>query len=256
VVLATPAAVVVAHPGHELRLFRWLELDRPTVFILTDGSGRSGRSRLPSSLAVLGATGSSAGSIAGRFTEHEIYAAMMAGSIDRVFRATLDLAAALASGGFRTVVADAQEFYNPTHDLCTVMTALAVRRAARIKGQPIDRYEYAVTAAPREGTTIELDDDAFARKMEYAVRYEDLATDIEELIRTVGRDALRREVLTPVTDSSALRQPVAKPFYEVRGEQQVSSGRYASVLRYHEHFAPFVAALTAAVSSAAIEKYA
>ena len=33
------AVLVVAHPGHELRVHGWLELARPTVCILTDGSG-------------------------------------------------------------------------------------------------------------------------------------------------------------------------------------------------------------------------
>ncbi|CAN7202316.1 hypothetical protein LJR219_000551 [Phenylobacterium sp. LjRoot219] len=37
-------ALAVAHPGHELRLAKWVELTRPTVFILTSGS-RSGDDR-------------------------------------------------------------------------------------------------------------------------------------------------------------------------------------------------------------------
>src|SRR5207253_5484219 len=31
------AALVIAHPGHELRVYHWLRLARPSVFILTDG---------------------------------------------------------------------------------------------------------------------------------------------------------------------------------------------------------------------------
>lgn len=31
------AALVVAHPGHELRVYGWLEQARPRVFVLTDG---------------------------------------------------------------------------------------------------------------------------------------------------------------------------------------------------------------------------
>jgi hypothetical protein len=255
-VLPSPTALVVAHPGHELRLFRWLELDRPEVFVLTDGSGRSGRSRVASSLAVLEATDSRAGPIMGRFTDREIYQAIIEGEIDGVLRATLDLAGSLADGRFRAVVADAQEFYNPTHDLCSVIASLAVLHAVRISGCGIDRYEYAVTAAAGAGTTIVLDDEAFARKMQCANRYEDVAADIEELNRNVGADALRREVLTPIAASALLRKPRTKPYYEVRGEEQVAAGRYASVLRHRDHFAPFVASLTAAMASAAIEEFA
>jgi hypothetical protein len=256
VVLPAPAALLIAHPGHELRLFRWLERDRPVVFVLTDGSGRSGHSRVASSLAVLGATGSSAGSLVGRFTDREIYDAMIRGEIDGVLRATLDLAGSFAAGGFRSVVADGLEFYNPTHDLCSVMAGLATVQAARISGRAIDRYEYAVTAPAGDGTTIELDDQAFARKMEHARRYEDVALDVEELIRNVGSEGLRREVLTPVGASAVLREPASKPYYEVRGEEQVAAGRYATVLRHRAHFVPFVAALSTAMSSAAIEERA
>src|SRR5438067_2403514 len=117
-IVASPAALVVAHPGHELRLFRWLELERPTVFVLTDGSGRSGRSRVESTRAVLAATGCEAGSILGRFTDREIYRAILERDVAGVAAATIELANALVSGGFRTAVADAMELYNPAHDLC------------------------------------------------------------------------------------------------------------------------------------------
>ena len=36
------AALIVAHPGHELRVHHWMELARPLVLVLTDGSGRQG----------------------------------------------------------------------------------------------------------------------------------------------------------------------------------------------------------------------
>ena len=41
-------ALVVAHPGHELRVYGWLALRKPDVYILTDGSGHTGNSRLDS----------------------------------------------------------------------------------------------------------------------------------------------------------------------------------------------------------------
>src|SRR5256885_1892784 len=47
------AAVVVAHPGHELRVHGFLCAFRPLLLVLTDGSGRGGASRLPSTSALL-----------------------------------------------------------------------------------------------------------------------------------------------------------------------------------------------------------
>jgi hypothetical protein len=247
-ILQSPAALVVAHPGHELRLFRWLELEHPTVFILTDGSGRSGESRLASSLAVLDAAGCGAGSIMGRFTDRAIYQAMMERDVDAVARATEELSNGLASGGFRSVVADALELYNPTHDLCSVMASLAVRRAVRITGRNIDRFAFPVVGAPGEGRTIVLDDDAFRRKLEMAHRFDDLAVDIDELTARLGADGLRTESFFRVDPSAPLPIDLPiKPYFEQRGEEQVATGKYATVLRYREHFLPFVNALAAAV---------
>ena len=227
--LEPPAALVVAHPGHELRLFHWLELERPTVFVLTDGSGRSGRSRLESTRAVLAATGCAEGSVMGRFTDREIYRAIMQRDVDEVAEVTRGLTSALAK--FRTVVCDAMELYNPTHDLCHVITTLAAPPS-------IERFAYAVVEAPNEGITVTLDDAAFSRKMAMAHQYEDLATDIDELTARIGTDALRREVFFRATAVT----PAAKPYYEVRGEEQVRAGKYQTVLRYREHFLPFVEA--------------
>src|SRR5437879_291791 len=46
-------ALVICHPGHELKLFGWMTRARPVVHVLTDGSGSSKRSRLKSTERVL-----------------------------------------------------------------------------------------------------------------------------------------------------------------------------------------------------------
>lgn len=185
----------------------------------------------------------------GQFTDAEVYRAIVAGDVEMIAGVTLKLANAIAEGGFRSAVSDAVECYNPTHDLCWVMTNLAARRASRMTGRAIERFAYAVVAEPGEGMTIALDDDAFRRKMEMASRYEDLAVDVAELTARVGLDGLRREVFSPVDPRVSLPEELSdKPYFERRGEEQVAAGKYASVLRYREHFVPFVKALIAAVA--------
>jgi hypothetical protein len=73
------AALVIAHPGRELRLHHWLEEVRPVVCVLTDGSGSAGDSRLQSTTTVLRRAGAEPGPIYGRFTDREIYNATIAG---------------------------------------------------------------------------------------------------------------------------------------------------------------------------------
>ncbi|MGE0128099.1 MAG: hypothetical protein AB7U82_08465 [Blastocatellales bacterium] len=69
------AALVVAHPSHELRVHGWLETARPLVFVLTDGSGRSGKSRLDWTTQVLERAGVERGRVYGRLTDLEEYVA-------------------------------------------------------------------------------------------------------------------------------------------------------------------------------------
>src|SRR5262245_62950864 len=76
------SALVIAHPGHELRVHGWLEQTRPLVFVLTDGSGGAGRPRIDSTARVLERVGAKPGAIFGRFADRELYAAILAGDHD------------------------------------------------------------------------------------------------------------------------------------------------------------------------------
>jgi hypothetical protein len=241
--------MVVAHPGHELRLHGWLERAKPVLFVISDGSARS-RSRIPSTRAILDAVGGTPGSIFGRFTDAQLYRAIVGGDVKRVAEATRELSDALASTGVDRVVCDAWEYYNPAHDLCRVMTALAVERARAMSNRAIAFYDYAVVGptgsagAPGE-IVITLDDDALARKLAAARAFDALQNDVDEQLRD-GSGPFRIECLRPALVDVA-SQPAGKPAYELYGEARVAEGRYATVLRYREHFVPFAEALADAV---------
>src|SRR5688572_7911055 len=70
-------ALVIGHPGHELRVFHWLEIMRPAVFVVTDGSGRTERSRLPSTTRLVEQAGASSGVFYGPLTDARAYAAIL-----------------------------------------------------------------------------------------------------------------------------------------------------------------------------------
>jgi len=241
--------MVVAHPGHELRLHGWLERTKPLLFIITDGSVPS---RISSSLTVLDEIDGRAGTIFGRFTDGELYAAILRGDIDRIADATRELSGALVSNGIEQVVCDAWENYNPTHDLCRVMAAIAVDRAQRTADRAIAFYDYAVVgstgATGADGEiVIELDGAALARKLAAAHAYDAIRNEVEEQLRD-GSEPFRIECLRPASVDTILPQRTEKPAYELYGEARVAAGRYATVLRYHEHFVPFVKALVSRLS--------
>src|ERR1041384_52475 len=71
------AILVIAHPGHELRVHGWLEATAPAVWILTDGSGHTGRSRIDSTTRVLAATGAVPGPVYGPMSDADLYNAVL-----------------------------------------------------------------------------------------------------------------------------------------------------------------------------------
>src|SRR5262249_19280847 len=71
------SALIIGHPGHELCVYGWSQLARPFVFILTDGSGRTGASRTGRSVRLLNRLGCTTVPGSGSFTDQEIYRALL-----------------------------------------------------------------------------------------------------------------------------------------------------------------------------------
>jgi hypothetical protein len=253
------AALIVAHPGHELRVHGWLELTRPRVFVLTDGSGRSGASRLEYTTRVLERAGAERGGVYGRFTDRALYAAILDGDAEVFLRLVDELAAALADGPFTDVVGDAAEGYNPVHDLCRVLINAAVLRVGGIRGPAIRNFDFSPIGAPggpggaRSATTrLRLGGAALARKMAAARAYEPLRAEVREALTTEPPGTAASEVLSAVEEPAGrYRLAELPPYYERYGEQQVAGSHYAHVIRYREHVLPIADAIHAAAASPA-----
>src|SRR5438309_12021277 len=107
------AALFIAHPGHELIVHGWLELVRPFVFVLTDGSGRTNQSKLESTTAILNQTGAKRGRIYGRFTDRAAYSASLDWEFDVFIRLAKELAEAFIAERIDYVAGDAAEGLQP-----------------------------------------------------------------------------------------------------------------------------------------------
>jgi hypothetical protein len=245
-----PAALVISHPGHELRLFGWLGLVKPSVFILTDGSGRSGASRITSTSGIVASAGANAGGIYGRLTDKEAYAALL----NREFSVFTDLANELAESfgrlGVHYVVGDAIEGYNPIHDVCRMVSSSAVALADNGASRSIDDFEFLLTEDPARWLTdssaliLRLDDETFQKKLAAVTGYVELKADVEDLFARYGREAFRFECLRPSTPRAAdSRVEAEPPLYESFGEKRVAAGYYNRVIRYREHVRPLAEAL-------------
>lgn len=241
--------LVIGHPGHELRVFRWLEITRPAVFVITDGSGRSGRSRLPSTSRILDQVGASRGSFYGPVTDALAYAALLNNDFDLFIGLARELARYLIDERVSAVAGDALEGYNPTHDACRLLIGAAVEMVQRATGRAVENFELLLTGSPDnqalddQTIRLELDDDAFARKLAVARSYAELEAEVNEAITLNRLDAFRVECLSRVANHPPVFAADHKPYYEQYGEQQVSSGHYSQVIRYREHLLPLAAAL-------------
>jgi hypothetical protein len=241
--------LVIAHPGHELRVHGWLGRARPRVLVLTDGSGRSGTSRLDSTRRLLDRAAAPPGALFGRSSDQAMYEAMLAGDVE-LFRALArELATCLADADY--VVGDAAEGYNPTHDVCRLLIDAAAAHVGRGRGRPLPSFAFPLVGPPCAGgapapgdVELVLDDAELERKLGAAAGYPELVGEVEEALRDVGKEAFRREALRRVEHrASALSVGGAPPFYERHGERRVAEGAYASVLRRREHVLPIAESL-------------
>lgn len=261
------AALVVAHPGHELCVYGWLETVRPRVFVLTDGSGRSGVSRLKSTTKILAQTGSQPGSIYGRFTDQTIYKSILDADFPLFERLVMELAEALIRAEVDYVAGDAIEGYNPVHDVCRLVIDAAVQLAGHIGERPIVNRDFllfgrhgAQPKAERAGAIqLTLDDATLARKLAVARAYPELQGEVDAMLdkkvldglrrfpelsarfhnsvsENMGDEAYRMECLRltrrPAWSNGKTQEVL---FYELYGERLVASGVYDRSIRHRDH---------------------
>jgi hypothetical protein len=246
------AALVIAHPGHELRVYHWLTLARPTIYILTDGSGNSGTSRLGSTAKIIEETSASTGSIFGYLTDQNIYSAIMNHDFALFIQLVEELAQAFLKQSLDYVVGDAIEGYNPAHDVCRFILNAAIELANHRDSRTILNYDILLTSEPADhrqdalADTIwfTLDDNQLQQKLQAAYDYTELDLDVNRILKEKGIDAVRTECLRPAS-TTLIRDELGEetPYYEIYGEKRVAAGYYQQVLRYREHVLPLVEAL-------------
>lgn len=267
-------ALIVAHPGHELRVYGWLEAALPCVCVLTDGSGRTERSRLASTTKVLEATGATPGPLYGEMSDPEFYKALLDFDHSRFTRIVDELVSMFLRERVDFAVGDAEEGYNPAHDVCRLVVNAAVRVASRVAGTPVANYDFTLVAPPgrcpealrSDAVWLKLDGETLSRKLAAARNYPELRAEVEAALSGAGSVGLREhpgiatrhgsdfggagagdfsiECLRPV-DARRGCVPLfgGRPFYEEYGERQVALGHYSRVLRYRDHVLPLAAAL-------------
>jgi hypothetical protein len=245
-------ALVLGHPGHELKIFGWTREYKPVVCAITDGSGRTGASRISSLEALLVRLGAMRGEVFGALSDADMYDAILRQDLPLFLHLVDTLSGSFLKHHIDCVAGDACEGFNPTHDLCRVLINAAIVVAQRAGGREIANFEFALTeweqdcAAPLHDHRCvhrTLDDRELSEKIAAAENYDGLGGEVRRAIALRGREYFRGECLRPVAGPVPWFDTSRKPFYETWGEQQVARGEYQSVIRLEQHILPLANAI-------------
>jgi hypothetical protein len=232
--------LIIAHPGHELRLFDWMERERPRVFILSDGSGGAQSSRLDYSVSTIRAAGASLIEGSGQRSDREWYAAILAGDVAPFRQAADAIAAAALTIHAPLIVSDAADGYNPLHDLCQAIASAAVAKIAR--GSKAPKFLVSPAIASAMGTPSiawKLEDEAARRKRLAVSANMPLAEEAARLLAEAPEAFYTEQLLIPTFDWPEDWTPE----WEAFGRKRVKEGRFAAPITYRDHVLPVAKAL-------------
>lgn len=238
------------HPGHELRVFRWMELTRPSVAVVTDGSGSAAVSRLASTARVLASSGATGlDRCLGFCSDRRAYEAVLARDAAFFWSMTDRMLDSLAGTSVELVASDALEHFNPTHDVCCLLAAVLAARLSKAQAEnvahvcfPLDAHPSA--GAPRAVIDVRLEPDALERKLSAAWQYPELRDEVEAALRAFGRQSFARECLWDADDPfAALERFDGVAHYERIGRERQAAGTYTDVITLDGHLRPIARAL-------------
>jgi hypothetical protein len=254
-------ALVISHPGHELRVLGWLKAVRPLVVILTDGAGHSHRPRIELSRKIIEDVGARPASVFGSRTDRQMYEAMLGGNVAFFEELRDDIAQTLAAEDIELLAGDSVEGYNPSHDVCRCLIESAIRQVAA-QGKRVPRnYEFPLVGSPDlwaqhpHAFCRELTPEELSWKRDTIRAYAKavggtLEAEVREALDGFGEGVLAREWFSPVTTVQNFdRFESEPPFYERHGERQVAKGHYRTPIRFREHLGPICQALAKRIAA-------
>jgi hypothetical protein len=240
-------AVVLGHPGYELRIFQTLDRLKPVAYLLTDGSGGTGRARDASTRRVLAAIGVEfAAPFPPPLPDAVLYESLLSGRHQPLLEWARALADDLRRRRVQSVIADAAEGFNPAHDVCRAI-ARAARQAAGVPRGFAYLLEGRPDACPpgKEPGAHEVvgSEEELARKHAAIADYPEIQFEWQRAAAQWGRDALAREWL--FHDDAPIDAPPDEmpPAYERFGADRVKSGKYRDIILHAAHVQPFLARL-------------
>jgi hypothetical protein len=245
-------AMIIGHPGHELRVFRFVELYKPRVYVLTDGSGVTGTGRINSTIKILEQCGASVSPVMGCFSDKEMYRIILENDVTPLLKLSQTIQADFAENNIDAVMGDAIEGFNPTHDLCRYLINSIVQSVEKNTGKRLLNFDFLLDGIMNgnsncpSGRSLPLTDEDFERKITAAAAYNELAYELKHAVEKYGKSAFKTEYIRQVLPPyMAAPWEDDVPFYEKYAREKVNTGKYQQVITYQNHLLPLLSRLEA-----------
>ena len=244
----TKAAMIIAHPGHELRAVKFMRLHKPDVYILTDGSGSRNSSRISKSIEIIESLGAKYVGSLPPLSDADLYRHIINKDAIEIKSIQESIKKEILSSQSNIIVGDALEGFNPAHDLCRYIINSIIKDLASEGGlENINNYAIELEAPPNRyhgnknfnGHTYLLNEEELNLKLNLAMSYSELRFETERAIASFGVDAFRTESLVKVFDLDVICGfDTPLPAYEMYGERRVRDGIYKDVICFKSHLKP------------------
>jgi hypothetical protein len=246
--MKTKTALIIGHPGHELRAYTFVKKYKPDVFILTDGSGLNKASRIHETIKILDSLGAKFQDSIKIFTDIELYNIVLEQDLSEILSYKNSLKDIIIRNQYDIIVGDALEGFNPTHDICRyLINGIVSDISANNDSKSILNYDLVLDSAPNnisidnnvEGLSFQLSDDEFQMKVNAAMNYPELKYEVDTAIEKYGKEVFSWESFGRVFDLNQISNwDTLKPYYEDFGEKRVGEGSYSRVITFENHVKP------------------
>jgi hypothetical protein len=232
-------ALLLAHPGHELRLHGLIARTKPFCMVLMTGS-RSGESQSRSFASARVLAGLGCSTSFGAVLDRDFYKIVLQGDIAPFVRWIETIARNLVANRIDRLIIDGWQLYSVSHDLTHVIGRLAAQQASRLLGRNIEVFHFEVVPGPLAGIAdgapaaeILLSDAELDAKLRAIENYPEIEAELEAFRQIKMQEAARVEsIFRPPGLEEIIRAPSAPPKYEFYGEQRQAQGIYRDVIRW------------------------
>ena len=246
--------LIIGHPGHELRAFKFIKDYKPDAVIITDGSGSQHSSRIANSIKILDSLGSRCINLFNPFTDKEIYDFILNENIRAIGKIRAIILNEVLTQGYDLLIGDALEGFNPTHDLCRYIINSVVKKAnLENRDYAIKNISYKLDSVSSNKSNLISDESVFNfflsekefnEKYTAALNYPELQFELDKAIQLYGKDAFMNEEYEVVEDIEMISNwSTPYPFYENYGKEKVRDGIYQHSIEFEKHMKPIAIAL-------------